>query len=727
MFESIQALKTENTDSLQATPYFCNWSEEYRYILELCKQKRDLPMIDIEQSNKILSRMKANVVDFWSITPLHFLNAGCEGLYHFNFLMNQVILNVNASSVKELNTAYALLLHKGHGKSKTSERSYRTISTCPVLAKGLDMFIHDLFIKQWNASQAPTQYQGEGSSHELAALLITETIQESLHHYHSPVYLLFLDARSAFDTVVISFLVRNLYFSGMSGDSLLYLNNRLSNRVTYVDWNKEIMGPIKDQPGLEQGGCNSSDKYKLYNNDLLKTVQKSSQGVNLGNGLVISGIGQADDVALVSNNIHSLFNILNLALNFCNKYHIKLSPDKTKLLALSRNTDQFVPYNPIKIDGEGIKFSDEAEHVGILRSSHGNIPNILRRLTAHRKAVAANLFAGTARSHRGNLAACLRVERIYAMPVLFSGLGSLVLTKPEVRIVDQHYMNIIRNILKTLPGTPQAFIFFLAGSLPGKALLHLRQLSLFIMIAHLPKDPLYTRALYALTIAPPAWRSWFSQLRDICLLYRLPHPLTILRNPPSKSQLKKLFMSHVIDYWEVKLRHEVSQLPSLKFFKPEFCSLASPHPILWTPGANPYEVSKAVIQLKMLSGRYRTSVLTKHWDSDKTGLCPAPDCLDQETIEHLLAICPFYDQCRARLKELWRNSKTPILNDLLKAVLAYPSHELVQFILDASVHPLIISYAQIYGNEILTEVFHLTRTWCYTLHRARLKLLKVFN
>ena len=84
------------------------------------------------------------------------------------------------------------------------------------------MYIKDLFIDQWNASQAQTQYQGEGSSHELAALLITETIQESLHHYHNPVFLLFIDAGSAFDTVVISFLVRNLYFSGMSGNSLHY-------------------------------------------------------------------------------------------------------------------------------------------------------------------------------------------------------------------------------------------------------------------------------------------------------------------------------------------------------------------------------------------------------------------------------------------------------------------------------------------------------------------------
>ena len=176
------------------------------------------------------------------------------------------------------------------------------------------MYIKDLFIDQWNASQAQTQYQGEGSSHELASLLLTESIQESLYHHHSPVFILFLDARSAFDTVVISFLVRNLYFSGMTGNSIDYINNRLTNRLTYCDWNKEILGPIKDQQGLEQGGCTSSDEYKLYNNDLLKTVQKSKQGVDLGNGLVISGIGQADDVALLSNSIHNLNNILNLAL-----------------------------------------------------------------------------------------------------------------------------------------------------------------------------------------------------------------------------------------------------------------------------------------------------------------------------------------------------------------------------------------------------------------------------
>ena len=47
------------------------------------------------------------------------------------------------------------------------------------------------------------------------------------------------------------------------------------------------MGPIRDKHGLEQGGGNSSDLYKLYNNEQLETAQKSEQGVYLGRDQVI--------------------------------------------------------------------------------------------------------------------------------------------------------------------------------------------------------------------------------------------------------------------------------------------------------------------------------------------------------------------------------------------------------------------------------------------------------
>ena len=178
--------------------------------------------------------MKPHVNDFFSITATLYINAGNEGLLHFHFLLNCVIEDVNLSTVDELNVVYALLLHKGHGKVKTSDRSYRTISTCPFISKALDLYLHELYISDWNRLQAPTQYQGTGSSHELAALMVTEVIQHSKDQ-KLPLYLLFLDAKSAFDRVVTEYLVRNLYLAGVDGDALLLMNNRLSNRKTFCD------------------------------------------------------------------------------------------------------------------------------------------------------------------------------------------------------------------------------------------------------------------------------------------------------------------------------------------------------------------------------------------------------------------------------------------------------------------------------------------------------------
>ena len=114
-----------------------------------------------------------------------------------------------------------------------------------------------LNIEMWNSQQAPTQFQGQGKSHELASLILTEVIQFSLHSSNQPVYALYLDAQSDFDCVVRELLVRSLYFSGTTGQSLLYFNERLNNRLTYCEWDRCLMGPIADTRGVEQGGVTS--------------------------------------------------------------------------------------------------------------------------------------------------------------------------------------------------------------------------------------------------------------------------------------------------------------------------------------------------------------------------------------------------------------------------------------------------------------------------------------
>ena len=94
------------------------------------------------------------------------------------------------------------------------------------------------------------------------------------------------------------------------------------------------MGPAKDDTGVEQGGVPSGDFYKVHNIDQLKSAQSSMQGVDIGSG-IISGVGQAEDVLLTSNDIYSLQNLVHLKSSYCHKYSVQLCADKTKLLEIS--------------------------------------------------------------------------------------------------------------------------------------------------------------------------------------------------------------------------------------------------------------------------------------------------------------------------------------------------------------------------------------------------------
>ena len=125
----------------------------------------------------------------------------------------------------------------------------------------------------------------------------------------------------------------------------------------------------------------------------------------------------------------------------------------------------------------------------------------------------------------------------------------------------------------------------LQGSLPGEALLHLKQLSLFAMICRLPNDPLHTHALYVLSTVAPYARSWFQQIQDLCLQYRLPHPIKLLENPPTKETFKKLSKLNVTEDWQDILHQEAYQLPSLHYFRLAFHPLQTPHTVWSSTGS----------------------------------------------------------------------------------------------------------------------------------------------
>ena len=169
------------------------------------------------------------------------------------------------------------------------------------------------------------------------------------------------------------------------------------------------------------------------------------------------------------------------------------------------------------------------------------------------------------------------------------------------------------------------------------------------------------------------------------------------------------------------LRQSSANLSSLTYFNPNYMSLSTPHPIWTTCEGNSFEIAKALIAAKFLSGRYRTDKLLKHFSKDNTGNCSL--CNEVEgSLEHLLVVCPVLAQCRQNLlvstDSYSEKTREIISNSYNKSV-----EDFVQLLLDCSVKSEVIKACQTNENFVLHELFKFARTWCFNVHMKRMKIL----
>jgi hypothetical protein len=151
------SLKTCDMESLLNDPKLSEHFSNFEHIKKICQAKQNIPKISLKIAANLLARMKTHVTDIYGITPLHYMHAGEEGLLHYASLLNIFITDVNNSTLAELNTVLGIILYKGHRKDKGSDRSYRNISTCPFIAKSLDLYVRDLYQDLWDDCTASTQ------------------------------------------------------------------------------------------------------------------------------------------------------------------------------------------------------------------------------------------------------------------------------------------------------------------------------------------------------------------------------------------------------------------------------------------------------------------------------------------------------------------------------------------------------------------------------------------
>ena len=181
----------------------------------------------------------------------------------------------------------------------------------------------------------------------------------------------------------------------------------------------------------------------------------------------------------------------------------------------------------------------------------------------------------------------------------------------------------------------------------------MRQLSLFRMICENRLNILHQLAFKCLAIENDSSDSWFVMIRQLCEKFSLPSPLFLLQSPPDKESFKTLSKLRIVDFYTQSLRAQAQELSSLQFFDARYMSLCRPHHIWLKCPNNPYEVNKTIIMTRMLSGRYVTDKLSRHWDkSNPHGLCLL--CSNAiGSIQHLLISCDKLKETRDNVIIFW--------------------------------------------------------------------------
>ena len=100
------------------------------------------------------------------------------------------------------------------------------------------------------------------------------------------------------------------------------------------------------------------------------------------------------------------------------------------------------------------------------------------------------------------------------------------------------------------------------------------------------------------------------------------------------------------------------------------------------------------------------------------------------TLSHILTECVDLAPARQRVFNMWADyirDKPFLLPIIRKYTVLCTTTEQVQFILDCSVLPDVITLWQKQGSNVHDSLFYLTRTLCFSVYKARQKLLGKWN
>ena len=246
---------------------------------------------------------------------------------------------------------------------KHQAKNYRSIVVLLIFIKLIE-FIARIDLRPILLSkQSPIQRGFTEGTSPINAAVIFEEVYREFEDQNNPFYIALLDAKSAFDVVVLKILMRKAYLLGIDLSTWLIIDELHRNTRSVVKSNNQISQEFYSSQGVKQGALLSADLYKLYLEDMLNTLSLYKIGCTIGS-INVNAVACADDVALISDTPYDLQILLNTAVLYSQKHHYTLQPQKSVIIPVNEKLSKSnKPTHTFRINGEEMPNVEKSSHL----------------------------------------------------------------------------------------------------------------------------------------------------------------------------------------------------------------------------------------------------------------------------------------------------------------------------------------------------------------------------
>jgi hypothetical protein len=256
--------------------------------------------------------------------------------------------------------------------------NYRGITLLSVVAKMMEAIVNKRLAgwieKEKRLSDEQGGFRGGRGCEDLIFLLTASL--EWQRQMGRPTFMCFIDVTKAYDTVWQDGLWKKLWDVGVFGKVWRFIRGWYQGMTSTVLVDGKMTREFEVKQGVKQGAVLSPLLYAIFVDDVVEEMKRLGLGVVV-NGIWVGVMLYADDMALLARSAQELQSMINVVVEFSNRWRFVLSGKKSEVMIVGAKVRESDVW---RMGGVVLKVVKEFKYLGVEIQRNGKWTTVCKRL-----------------------------------------------------------------------------------------------------------------------------------------------------------------------------------------------------------------------------------------------------------------------------------------------------------------------------------------------------------